>query len=278
MPVVRTHNRVPTRPTGRRGHAVLAAGSILAAALGLGACGTEKPEGDDAPGERARARAYDHAYTVRGRVVSLPTDDDPLRIRHEPIHGFLNRENELVGMNAMEMEFPRLAEGVSLEGIEPGDAVAFAFEVDWSGGGPAWTVSSLAALDGDPELEIDGVALPRRSDTPRGVTPRLHRYAVRGEIVALPNPDQPGATLQIRHEAIDGFINAAGEMVGMNAMTMPFPEWAEAVPIGELEVGDKVVFTLEVAWASGVPRHRIVALRELPGDSTLVFREAHPPS
>lgn len=69
-------------------------------------------------------------YEIRGVVVALPAPGNhksELRIHHEAIPSF-SIKGKVVGMAEMTMPFP-LAEGVSLEGLAPGDPVAFTMEV-----------------------------------------------------------------------------------------------------------------------------------------------------
>ena len=95
------------------------------------------------------------------------------------------------------------------------------------------------------------------------------RYTVRGEVTALAASYQPANTLRIRHEAIPDFVGYDGEVVGMASMTMPFPV-AEEVDVEGIEVGDRVEFTMEVAW-EGSPPYRITRIEELPAGTELDF-------
>ena len=70
-------------------------------------------------------------------------------------------------------------------------------------------------------------------------------YEVAGEIVRLPTAERPEILLQ--HEAVPGFRDENGKVVGMDAMTMPFA-LASGVSVEGLTVGDKVSFTLETRW------------------------------
>lgn len=76
--------------------------------------------------------------------------------------------------------------------------------------------------------------------------PPASTYEVAGEIVRLPTAERPEILLQ--HEAVPGFRDENGKVVGMDAMTMPFP-LAPDVPLTGLAVGDAVLFTLEVRWS-----------------------------
>jgi len=101
-------------------------------------------------------------------------------------------------------------------------------------------------------------------------------YIVRGEVATLPPPERPTRGFYVHHEAIDDFRGSDGTIVGMDAMTMLFPLDDPALLEG-LAVGDKVELTYEVNW-HGEPMQRVTALRRLPADTELVFRNAHPPN
>lgn len=102
--------------------------------------------------------------------------------------------------------------------------------------------------------------------------PEPHVYTVRGEIVSLPEAGNPRADLRIKHEAIDNY-RRGDKVVGMNAMTMPFPV-AEGVSLEGLAVGDKVEFVFEVQ----MPQYQITRITKLPADTVLEFRKANPPA
>jgi len=76
-------------------------------------------------------------------------------------------------------------------------------------------------------------------------------YTVRGVIVALP---ESGEAMRVRHEAIPDFRGRNSEVVGMDAMTMPFP-LGDDVELGDLAVGDKVELTFVVTWTGEKPWH-----------------------
>ena len=97
-----------------------------------------------------------HTYTVRGRIVSLPSAEDPaseLRIHHEAIDTFKSAAGEATPMKAMTMTFPP-AEGVSLDGLAVGDAVEFVFRMQWE---PVvgMSTTSIKKLPADAVLTID---------------------------------------------------------------------------------------------------------------------------
>lgn len=101
-------------------------------------------------------------YTVRGSVVSLPTADDDLMVRHEAIPEFRSGEN--MGMDVMVMPFP-LGEGVSLDGVAPGDKLSIRFSVDYEEGWSpiGYRVVAYEKLPADTELDF--TPLPSDGDT-----------------------------------------------------------------------------------------------------------------
>ncbi len=97
-------------------------------------------------------------------------------------------------------------------------------------------------------------------------------YRVRGMVRQL--PARAGGEVQIRHEAIPGFKNAEGEVVGMESMTMPFPV-ADAALLEGIEAGDRIEMDFEVRWQGGHPL-RVIAIDKLPPDVRLEFEAAEP--
>jgi Cu/Ag efflux protein CusF len=97
------------------------------------------------------------------------------------------------------------------------------------------------------------------------------RYELRGEIVSAPSLGSREIT--IKHEAIPGFKDDTGKVVGMDAMTMPFT-LAEGVALDGLAAGDAVVFTLEVDWKSKRDPVRISKIAKDPAHvETLTFED-----
>jgi Cu/Ag efflux protein CusF len=99
-------------------------------------------------------------------------------------------------------------------------------------------------------------------------------YTLRGQVIQLPDPKNPGTGLTLNHEAIDDFVSRDGERVGMDPMTMSFLV-DEKVPLEGIQATDIVEFKLHVDW--GVqPEVEIVEIRELPPGTKLDFRAAKP--
>ena len=105
----------------------------------------------------------------------------------------------------------------------------------------------------------------------RGERGRLHSF--RAEVKQVPSPGN--GELFLHHEAIDDWTSRDGEAMGMDSMTMGFAV-ADGVSLEGIQPGDKVEATLRVDWEARMPVE-ITALRKLPPDTRLEFREARPP-
>ncbi|MCC5787116.1 MAG: copper-binding protein [Phycisphaerales bacterium] len=259
----RHHNRrAASRPALLFSIAMLPALVLTACSEQPGRTGVDRPTA-----EVVFEGEPDAVYTTRGRVQALPTDpdSDKLVILHEPIDEFRDRSGEEVGMNAHAMEFPAIAPGVSLDGVFPGDAVRFAFEVYWpEGGPPLWRVSELEEISPATPMLLDGVARPRWLARLPEVREGATRYITRGQVVTLPDARND---LVIFHEPIPGFRDASGEEVGMEAHAMPFPTIASGVSMEGIEPGVAVEFAFDVSYDSeGAPSYPVVGIRRLiPG-------------
>lgn len=99
-------------------------------------------------------------------------------------------------------------------------------------------------------------------------------YTLRGQVIQLPDPKNPGTGLTLNHEAIDDFVSRDGELVGMDPMSMSFLV-DEKVPLQGIQVTDIVECKLHVDWG-GQPEVEIVEIRELPPGTKLDFRAAKP--
>lgn len=97
--------------------------------------------------------------------------------------------------------------------------------------------------------------------------PPIKVYTIRGEIVSLPPAEQSREWIGVRHEAIPDFVGLLGDPEPMKAMTMPFTV-GEGVDPSSLEVGDKIVFELEVDWSAGNPA-RVISIEALAPETEL---------
>jgi Cu/Ag efflux protein CusF len=107
---------------------------------------------------------------------------------------------------------------------------------------------------------------------PRAETAAPASYPVRGEVVSMPGAG--GREVLIRHESVPGLRNAAGEVVGMESMTMPFA-LGEDVDRATLAVGDRIEFVLEVRWDDRDPV-TVTQVTKLPPGTRLEFDPPQP--
>lgn len=134
---------------------------VLVATVGL------VPGCDDASQSPAFPEPDQIYSDVRGRVTALPGDGPvgmPLSIRHEAIPEFVGADGRVnvnsdgsVGMKAMEMPFPEMAPGVSLDGLSQGDPISFEFAVAWDGRSPRYWITSIEELPADTTLDLPTV-------------------------------------------------------------------------------------------------------------------------
>lgn len=94
----------------------------------------------------------DAVYEVRGVIVALPqqTRSGDMRIHHEAIPSFTNREGKVIGMQSMTMPFP-VAPGVSTDNLQLGDKIRFRLEVRWNEG-PTVRIAKIELLPGSTRL------------------------------------------------------------------------------------------------------------------------------
>lgn len=121
----------------QRGYATAVLLMLTIAAVGCG----NRQAGPDTAGQVA-------TYRVRGVVRSV--GDGSLHIRHEAIPEFRDPSGDVVGMEAMSMEFA-VDDAVSLEGLNAGDKAAFELTVDWEAPQPA-RITALEVLPRDTNL------------------------------------------------------------------------------------------------------------------------------
>lgn len=138
---------------------------MIARAISLGsfaalaACTPESPAPPQAPAP------ITHVYTVRGRVVTVPSPDRPLNefnVHHEAIPSFAGADGNVFvsasgtrGMKEMVMPFP-LAPNADLTDIAPGDKIEFTFEVVWKDNLPDYEITNIRELPPETPLNISG--------------------------------------------------------------------------------------------------------------------------
>ena len=75
--------------------------------------------------------ASGQSYAMRGEIVRLPAAGArEIILRHEAVPDLRDESGKVVGMEAMTMPFT-LARDVGLEGLAPGDRIAFTLEMRW---------------------------------------------------------------------------------------------------------------------------------------------------
>lgn len=128
---------------------------VFALALVFAGCGSEPAtEETSGPGPAT--------YTVRGRVVAMPsTSDGEIQVEHEAIDDLVDFRGDVVGMDAMTMFFP-LGEGAVAEEIVAGDIVEFDLLVDWNAE-PLSKITRIEKLPEDTELEFGRAEPPADS-------------------------------------------------------------------------------------------------------------------
>lgn len=78
--------------------------------------------------------APDSSYAMRGEIVRLPVAGSrEITIRHEAVPDFRDETGKIVGMEAMTMPFTLapLVPQVALDGLAPGDRIAFTLVMRW---------------------------------------------------------------------------------------------------------------------------------------------------
>ena len=76
-----------------------------------------------------------------------------------------------------------------------------------------------------------------------------------------------GVPFLVQHEAIPDFIDINGDPAPMDSMTMPFA-LADDSLLGDIAVGEKVVFDLKVDWQTS-PAIVITRIERLPAETAL---------
>jgi Cu/Ag efflux protein CusF len=118
---------------------------------------------------------------------------------------------------------------------------------------------------------------PRQANRSSSTSPAdAPSYIVRGEVISIPEKDKPGTQLIVRHEPIDSFRDAEGQIVGMSTMGMPFTP-GKGVSLEGIKPGDKVEMRWVMQWKPETKEY-VESVRKLPAETQLRFGEAHPPA
>jgi Cu/Ag efflux protein CusF len=121
--------------------------AFFAATAAITAVSCSKPP--EAPAVSAQS------YAMRGEIVRLPAAGTrEMAIRHEAVPDFRDETGKIVGMEAMTMPFA-LASAVAIEGLAPGDRVAFTLEMRWQDPREIVRISRIEKLPADARLAWD---------------------------------------------------------------------------------------------------------------------------
>ena len=112
-------------------------------------------------GGKGEEKAGGNTYTIRARVVALPTPNEGLYLEHEPIDNYVARSGKVEGMDSMSMPFP-VGKDVSLEGIQPNDIVEVQLHIDWDAEDHQVEILAVRELPPDTKLHF-GEARPPQS-------------------------------------------------------------------------------------------------------------------
>lgn len=135
----------------------------------------------------------------------------------------------------------------------------------------ALAVLACLAIACGERRDTPGSAATTSGAAPAGVEqkrpPAEQTYVFRGRLTRLPQPGDSAREITVAHDAIPDFKGSNGNVVGMDAMTMPF-EVAPEVSLEGLAPGDAVEMRLELRWAASSPA-LIAAITKLPADTKL---------
>ncbi len=131
-----------------------------------------------------------------------------------------------------------------------------------------WRVLALVLL------VVNLAACGTRKEAAGPEAPPDATYVVRGEVARLPAASGAGGAgeIWIRHEAIPGFKDLDGKVVGMDSMTMPFSVTAAgAASLAGIAGGDRVELRLEMRWRGSATPAAVTVLSKLPAGTRLDF-------
>lgn len=91
--------------------------------------------------------------------------------------------------------------------------------------------------------------------------PVEHTYTVAAEILKISAPDAPRREVLLAHDAVPDFVDIDGKVVGMAAMTMPFPV-SPSVDLSAYQPADRVRATFVVRF-HGSPAYEVTRLEKI---------------
>ena len=121
-----------------------------------------------------------------------------------------------------------------------------------------------------------GCSCGQRNEQPTGAASDAQIYLIRGEVISVPQADKPGTEFIVKHEPVDNFRNASGQIVGMSTMGMPFTPGKDVLLDG-IKPGDKIEMRWVMQWKPEAKEY-VESVRKLPMETQLRFGDAHPPT
>ena len=121
-----------------------------------------------------------------------------------------------------------------------------------------------------------GCSHGQRNDQPAGAASDARMYVIRGEVISVPQAGKPGTQFIVKHEPIDNFRDASGQIVGMNTMGMPFTPGKD-VSLEGIGPGDKVEMRWIIQWKPEAKEY-VDSVQKLPTETQLRFGKANPPT
>ena len=119
-----------------------------------------------------------------------------------------------------------------------------------------------------------GSSCGQRNEQPTGAASDSQIYLIRGEVISVPQADKRGTEFIVKHEPIDNFRNASGQIVGMSTMGMPFTPGKDVLLDG-IKPGDKIEMSWVLQWKPEAKEY-VESVRKLPIETQLRFGDAHP--
>ena len=121
-----------------------------------------------------------------------------------------------------------------------------------------------------------GCSHGQRNDQPAGAASDARMYVIRGEVISVPQAGKPGTQFIVKHEPIDNFRDASGQIVGMNTMGMPFTP-GKGVSLEGIRPGDKIEMRWVIQWKPEAKEY-VESVQKLPAETQLRFGKAYPPT
>jgi Cu/Ag efflux protein CusF len=119
-----------------------------------------------------------------------------------------------------------------------------------------------------------GCSRGKTNEHPAATASEAQTYVIRGEVISVPQANKPGTEFIVKHEPIDNFRSATGQIVGMNTMGMPFTP-GHGVSLEGIKPGDKIEMTWVLQWKPEAKEY-VESVRKLPAETQLRFGDAHP--